>query len=190
MRRFLVTVATLLAVAFAATACGDTAPNNTVANITATDDTAPDDTTPGDTAPDDTAPDDTATNNDEQPLGAGPYPIADLTVAAYTDGSDNSTGSVYRLACLGDTATLTGDSVALSADSMCLTLNDDSVRTRLIDGFPDEMACTMQYGGPELAVITGTLDGQPVDTTVDRTNGCGIAEWTGLLGHLLPPPSA
>jgi len=190
MRRFLVIVATLLAVSFAATACGDTAPNITADDDTTPDDTAPDDTAPDDTAPDDTAPDDTATNNDEQPLGAGPYPIADLTVNAYTDGNDMSTGSVYRLACLGDTATLTGESVALSADSMCLTLNDDSVRTRLIDGFPDETACTMQYGGPELAVITGTLDGQPVDTTVDRTNGCGIAEWTGLLGHLLPPPSA
>ena len=180
----MITVATLLAVSFAATACSDSPANDTVANITGTDDTAPDDTAPDDTAPDDTAPDD-----DEQPLGAGPYPIADLTVTAYTDGSDMSTGSVYRLACLGDTATLTGDSVALSADSMCLTLNDDSARTRLIEGFPDKMACTMQYGGPELAGITGTLDGQPVDTTVDRTNGCGIAEWTGLLGHLLPSPS-
>jgi len=174
MRCFMITVATLLAVSLAATACGDTPTNETVANITGTNDTAPNDTAP---------------NDDEQPLGAGPYPIADLTVTAYTDGSDMSTGSVYRLACLGDTATLTGDSVALSADSMCLTLNDDSARTRLIEGFPDKIACTMQYGGPELAVITGTLDGQPVDTTVDRTNGCGIAEWTGLLGHLLPSPS-
>jgi hypothetical protein len=169
-----------LALALAAAACGDDASETAVGG-------EPDDTLPDDTLPDDTLPDDTLPDDDGQPLGAGPYPIADLTITAFTDGSDAATGITYRLACLGDTATLTGDPVTLSAATVCLTLNDDQVRDRLVDGFPDEIACTMQYGGPELAVITGTLDGAAVDTTVDRTNGCGIAEWTGLLGDLLPP---
>ena len=183
MRHFLITFTTLLAIAIAATACGDD-PEDTVSEITVPDDTVSEITVPEITVSDDTVPD-----GDQESLGAGPYPIADLTVTTFTDGSDAATGTVYRLACLGDTATLTGDRVMLSADRMCLTLNDDSARTRLIDGFPDGMACTMQYGGPELAVITGTLDGHAVDTTVDRTNGCGIAEWAGLLSHLLPPSS-
>lgn len=45
--------------------------------------------------------------------------------------------------------------------------------------------CTQQYGGPEVAEVTGTLDGRPVSRRFTRTDGCGIAEWTAaepLLG--------
>ena len=124
MRHFLITFTTLLAIAIAATACGDD-PEDTVSEITVPDDTVSEITVPEITVSDDTVPD-----GDQESLGAGPYPIADLTVTTFTDGSDAATGTVYRLACLGDTATLTGDRVMLSADSMCLTLNDDSARTQ------------------------------------------------------------
>jgi hypothetical protein len=40
-----------------------------------------------------------------------------------------------------------------------------------------ERACTQQYGGPEKARVTGTLDGEPVDVTIDRADGCGIAAY-------------
>jgi hypothetical protein len=41
-------------------------------------------------------------------------------------------------------------------------------------------ACTQQYGGPEKAHVTGTLDGEPVDVTLARTDGCGIAAYEAL----------
>lgn len=41
-------------------------------------------------------------------------------------------------------------------------------------------ACTQQYGGPEEAHVTGTLDGEPVDVTLARTDGCGIAAYEAL----------
>jgi hypothetical protein len=41
-------------------------------------------------------------------------------------------------------------------------------------------ACTLQYGGPEKARVTGTLDGKPVDVTVDRADGCGITAYQTL----------
>jgi hypothetical protein len=44
---------------------------------------------------------------------------------------------------------------------------------------PDR-ACTLQYGGPEKAHVTGTLDGRPVDVTLDRADGCGIASYQAL----------
>jgi hypothetical protein len=44
---------------------------------------------------------------------------------------------------------------------------------------PDR-ACTLQYGGPEKAHVTGTLDGRPVDVTLDRVDGCGIASYQAL----------
>ena len=42
---------------------------------------------------------------------------------------------------------------------------------------PDDVACTQQFGGPETATITGTLDGREVDARFARNNGCEIARW-------------
>jgi hypothetical protein len=54
-----------------------------------------------------------------------------------------------------------------------------------------ERACTMQYGGPEQAHMRGTLDGKPVDVTVARNDGCGIADYDALFAALgRKPPVA
>ncbi|MCX5558925.1 SSI family serine proteinase inhibitor [Streptomyces sp. NBC_00038] len=45
--------------------------------------------------------------------------------------------------------------------------------------------CTMQYGGPATAHVTGTWAGRPVDTRFDRVDGCQIARWNAL-APLLP----
>ncbi|MEU2442753.1 SSI family serine proteinase inhibitor [Streptomyces althioticus] len=50
---------------------------------------------------------------------------------------------------------------------------------------PRDAVCTMQYGGPATARITGTWAGRPVDATYDRTNGCAIERWDRLV-PLLP----
>ncbi len=52
---------------------------------------------------------------------------------------------------------------------------------------PRDAVCTMQYGGPATARITGTWAGRPVDATYDRTNGCAIARWDRMV-PLLPEP--
>ncbi|MFJ9633148.1 SSI family serine proteinase inhibitor [Streptomyces sp. NPDC101175] len=49
---------------------------------------------------------------------------------------------------------------------------------------PDSM-CTMIYGGPATAHVTGTWAGRPVDTTFDRSNGCEISRWNRMV-PLLP----
>jgi hypothetical protein len=51
---------------------------------------------------------------------------------------------------------------------------------------PDDptRACTLVYGGPEKARIAGTLAGEPVDVTVTRSDGCGIAEYEALFAAL------
>lgn len=52
-------------------------------------------------------------------------------------------------------------------------------------------ACTQQYGGPEKAHVTGTLEGRPVDVTIDRADGCGIAAYEQLFAALgRKPPLA
>jgi hypothetical protein len=52
-------------------------------------------------------------------------------------------------------------------------------------------ACTLQYGGPERAHVTGVLEGRPVDVTLTRSNGCGIADYDALFAALgRKPPLA
>ncbi|WP_399139138.1 SSI family serine proteinase inhibitor [Streptomyces sp. NBUA17] len=50
---------------------------------------------------------------------------------------------------------------------------------------PEGSACTMQYGGPATAHVTGTWAGRPVDVTYDRRNGCEISRWDRMV-PLLP----
>lgn len=54
---------------------------------------------------------------------------------------------------------------------------------------PRDAVCTMQYGGPAPARVTGTWAGRPVDAVYDRTNGCEIARWDRLV-PLLPEAGA
>ncbi|GGX79326.1 SSI family serine proteinase inhibitor [Streptomyces fructofermentans] len=41
--------------------------------------------------------------------------------------------------------------------------------------------CTMQYGGPATARVTGTWAGRPVDAAYGRGDGCEIARWNDLV---------
>ncbi|MGX1547590.1 SSI family serine proteinase inhibitor [Streptomyces adustus] len=50
---------------------------------------------------------------------------------------------------------------------------------------PEGSVCTMQYGGPATARVTGTWAGRPVDATFDRGDGCRIARWDRFV-PLLP----
>ncbi len=118
----------------------------------------------------------------DTPIG-GPFPVADLAIVV--EHPDRETVD-YRLSCLGDTATVIGD-VDVEEQAACLALASPDVMTRLIQGAPQDQVCTEQYGGPDVATITGTIDDQAVNTTVDRANGCGISDWDDLLADLLPP---
>jgi hypothetical protein len=42
---------------------------------------------------------------------------------------------------------------------------------------PPGTACTMIYGGPQRAVIAGTLDGRKLWASFRRRDGCEIARW-------------
>ncbi|MFF9626651.1 SSI family serine proteinase inhibitor [Streptomyces griseosporeus] len=49
----------------------------------------------------------------------------------------------------------------------------------------DGSVCTMQYGGPATAHVTGTWAGRPVEATFGRGNGCEIGRWDRFV-PLLP----
>ena len=40
--------------------------------------------------------------------------------------------------------------------------------------------CTQQYGGPQVAVVTGWFRGREVNSTFSRIDGCEIARWRAL----------
>jgi hypothetical protein len=47
-------------------------------------------------------------------------------------------------------------------------------------------ACTMVFGGPEVATVRGTWDGAEVDTRFERSDGCEIARWDRVAPLLRP----
>jgi hypothetical protein len=42
---------------------------------------------------------------------------------------------------------------------------------------PKDQACTQVFGGPEVADVTGTFRGQPLNAHFEKGNGCEIARW-------------
>ena len=66
--------------------------------------------------------------------------------------------------------------IELRCDGTCdVTRLDKALR-----GPDDTVACTQQYGGPERAHVTGTVEGRAVDVTLSRTDGCAIADYESL----------
>ncbi|MBN0043202.1 hypothetical protein JS756_03615 [Streptomyces actuosus] len=54
---------------------------------------------------------------------------------------------------------------------------------------PEGTVCTMQYGGPATAHVTGIWAGRPVDAVFGRGNGCEIGRWDRFV-PLLPDMTA
>ncbi|WP_432034491.1 SSI family serine proteinase inhibitor [Streptomyces antibioticus] len=50
---------------------------------------------------------------------------------------------------------------------------------------PADGVCTMRYGGPATARVTGRWAGRPVDAVFDRSDGCAIERWDRFV-PLLP----
>jgi Subtilisin inhibitor-like len=54
---------------------------------------------------------------------------------------------------------------------------------------PRGVMCSMIYGGPQTAAISGTWHGRPVAATYSRENGCQVARWNkiaAVLGQINP----
>jgi hypothetical protein len=72
------------------------------------------------------------------------------------------------------------------AGGACRTLDQKTTWGKdLFAPVPADTMCTMQYGGPATAHVTGTWAGRPVDARFDRADGCQMARWDALV-PLLP----
>ena len=121
--------------------------------------------------------------NDGVMLGGG-GPIANLHIIVRHP--DLASDIEYDVGCLGITFPVTPAVDGVDGAAGCALLADEAVRELLVNGFPADQACTMQYGGPDEAFITGEIDGEALDITIARSDGCQIAAWESLVG-LIPP---
>lgn len=65
-----------------------------------------------------------------------------------------------------------------NAEAACAALADAA--PAIFDPVPADQMCTMIFGGPQVATVTGTYDGEPVDAQFSRSNGCEIGRWDAL----------
>ena len=115
-------------------------------------------------------------------------PVVDVPVSLRVEiGTGEVVGAlVAAIDIEGGVARGTGYLGADPAPVVALLAGGDAVE-RLVNGADRQQACTEQYGGPDVARVTGSIAGRPVDAILDRANGCGIADWD-LLQRMLPLP--
>jgi len=107
--------------------------------------------------------------DDEQAASPSPQAtLADLTVTVDPDGDGAKKARSAQVTC-----SAAGDSEVCGAVAKLTA--DDFAPTG------SQTACTQQYGGPETATVTGTLDGETIDARFSRENGCEIARWEKVM---------
>ncbi|WP_052032472.1 SSI family serine proteinase inhibitor [Streptomyces viridochromogenes] len=110
----------------------------------------------------------------------GPGRSADHLTVTVRNGGDGVPDRTYQLYCHpggGDHPDVGGACAALERGTRW---GKDAFAP-----VPGGSFCTMQYGGPATAHVTGTWAGRPVNARYDRTDGCQIARWDRLV-PLLP----
>jgi hypothetical protein len=98
--------------------------------------------------------------SDDSTSTAGGEASTDVTFRLDKDRSGGAAAQEVSLQCPG------GNAEACAAID---ALPDDPTAQP-----PPDAACTQVYGGPETLTINGTLRGEPVAATFDRTDGCQI----------------
>lgn len=106
-----------------------------------------------------------------------PEPAEDhLTITVSNTG--HATDGTFHLYCHPSTGTHP------EPGSACDELDEKTVWGKspfAPDSGPGERMCTMIYGGPATAHVTGTWAGRPVDARFDRSDGCQIERWDALV---------
>lgn len=101
--------------------------------------------------------------------GAGDAELS-ITVKASKDGKAVN----YTLVCKGGAPM--AESQHPRAAAACSALkNNAAILNRATP--PKGISCTQQYGGPQVASVTGEVDGTPVETSFALRDGCQIGAW-------------
>ena len=95
----------------------------------------------------------------------------DLKITYWAQGKANGPAKKWTLRCAPADGTLT------EAAAACRKLA--SMQNPFAPVQRDAM-CTQQYGGPQVALVTGTFRGRALWTQLQRRNGCEIARFKKL----------
>jgi hypothetical protein len=117
-----------------------------------------------------------------QRTATAPAEVIELTVL-YDDGSGRKTTGT--LTCRGAERRAAGALAGrASAAELCAQARGNA---ELLTTKPDRRrTCTQIYGGPQTAVVTGTIGGEKVDRRFTRTNGCELADFARAARLLQP----
>lgn len=100
-----------------------------------------------------------------------------LTIVFLPDGADTSNRSRWTLACSPPGGTYPRRAAA------CAVLH--RLGRSVFLPVPAETACAELYGGPQVVVVSGRVDGRPVWARFRRDDGCQLGRWAKA-GALLP----
>jgi hypothetical protein len=103
-----------------------------------------------------------------------------LHITVWPDGMEQPAKKVYTLKCAPVGGTLPKRAAA------CAKLMRAE---RPFAPTPKGMACTMIYGGPQEALVTGRFRGNPVRAHFSRKDGCELGRWNRVQ-FLFPGASA
>lgn len=137
---------------------------------------------PSSPPPDSPPPGETAAGPTSTPSPASPAPEpedgnfnVELQITVLLE--PGATPQEYLLQCNGTTPS--GASNVPDPKEACV-LMEESARALFFTTRDPTLQCTQQYGGPQTAVVTGTIDNRPVEAEFARTNGCEIDRWEAM----------
>ncbi|MFJ6537794.1 SSI family serine proteinase inhibitor [Paenarthrobacter sp. NPDC091711] len=130
---------------------------------------APSSSASSSSAPSSSSPSTSAAPSASGATGAGNAELS-ITLLETAEASPQT----FTLVCTGGTPA--AESKHPSAAEACSALKNSPT---LLSPAPTrtDQACTMQYGGPATAKVTGSVDGKEVSASFNRTDGCQIALW-------------
>ena len=101
----------------------------------------------------------------------GPAPETLLTVRVDPDGKGPEPAKQARISCDAEGR---GQGCAAAA----------GLRPADFEPTAADIACTEQFGGPQTATVSGSLEGERVEGGFSRRDGCEIARWDKLAALL------
>ncbi|MDR6437938.1 hypothetical protein J2790_003087 [Paenarthrobacter nicotinovorans] len=139
--------------------------------------------TPGSTSSASQAPSSSAPSSATQSATPSATPSSSATAAPGAGNAELSITLVESTEAAPQTFTLVckdgvpaAESNHPSAAEACTTIKNSPAVLSPAPTKTDQ-ACTMQYGGPATAKVTGAVDGKEVTAAFNRTDGCQIALW-------------
>ena len=101
----------------------------------------------------------------------GSAPVTQLTVRVDPDGKGPEPARQARISCDADGR---GEGCAAAA----------GLRPADFEPTAADVACTEQFGGAQTAKVSGSLEGERVEGSFSRHDGCEIARWDKLAAVL------